>query len=106
MTSPRKRGPSGTQPKPKGRPLTALLNWNSANTLVYFIAYREKFWDTLHEPPPDDQFVWEFYYSKNTYERAKERVLLGRHPKMYVGKFPLAALLHPKIATLLPQGGA
>jgi hypothetical protein len=52
-----------------------------------------------------DDFIWEFYYSKPAWERAKERLLLERHPKLWAGQFPLVALLHPKIATLF-EGGA
>ena len=106
ITTPTKRrGPSGTQPHPKGRPITSLSSAQSTKQVVYFIAYRHKFWDTLREPFEDSLFIWEFYYSKTTFDRAKKRELAQRHPKMYAGQFPLAALLHPKIATLLTKEG-
>lgn len=101
-----KRGPSGTQPKLKGRSLKALSKTSSAKAIIYYLAWRHKSWDSFHRPPPpEDEFVWEFYYSKPTFERAKETVLAGKHPKVYAGQFPLAALLHPKIAEDLTQGG-
>ena len=106
MTAPpNTRGPSGTQPHPKGRPVMALSSAKNTKQVVYFIAYRHKSWDKFHRPPPpDDDFIWEFYYSNPTFERAKARILAGEHPRVYAGQFPMGALLHPNIATLL-QGG-
>ena len=102
MTSVKRRGPSGTQPHPKGRPVTLLSTAKSIKQVVYFIAYRHKAWDTLRRPPPpDEELVWEFYYSEPTFARAQKRLIAEGHRKIYVGQFPLGALLHPKIATLL-----
>ena len=101
MTPVKRRGPSGMQPHPKGRPVTSLSSNKSTKQVVYFIAYRHKVWDTFREPLEDSLFIWEFYYSEPTFARAQKRLVTEGHRKIYAGQFPLGALLHPKIATLL-----
>lgn len=105
MASVKQRGPSGLQPKPKGRPVTTLSGAKSTQASIYYIAYRHKAWDRVGTPPlPESDLLWEFYYSAATFERAKERLLAEKHPKMYTGQFQLGTLLHPTRASLFIDG--
>jgi hypothetical protein len=99
-----KRGPSGTQPHPSGRPITSVSGNRKSTESIYYIAYRPETWDSFRPPVEAERLIWEFYYSEKTYERAKDRLLAERHPKLYTGNFHLASLLHPGLATVFQEG--
>ena len=96
-----RRGPSGSQPKPHGRPIKALNGVLADADLIYFLCYRHSFWDALPQYASlSTKRVWEFYLSEAAWKRARSRIEGERiqgTKDMTIGCFRLSDVLNYRL---------
>ena len=89
------RAVPGTRPRSKGRGIGFFNGVQSTKAIVHFLCYRPKTWSPNED---HDTLVWEFYLSEEAWRNSAQRVKDEGAYRIKAGKFPLGALLHPKIA--------